>query len=242
MVAGLVVIAQATGNIGSAYAETKIPVPKARPVLTKIPVPRPRPTADKIKAEKKKAEKAEKMSAEELTCRSKLRRAGVKFKPVKPIHGKGGCGIKHPISITGLPGGTKLSGKTVVACATGLALSDWTTKSVVPAAKKYLKKELTGIDQYATYDCRSRNSQSGTKLSEHAKGNAIDIGRFHLAGGDKLEVGSVKGKAQKKFMKSIRDAACSYFTTVLGPGSDIFHNDHFHFDIAKRRRGYRYCR
>lgn len=99
-----------------------------------------------------------------------------------------------------------------------------------------------GMDQYATYDCRSRNSQAGTKLSEHAKGNAIDIGRFHFADGSKLEVGSAKGKSQKEFMKSLRDAACTYFTTVLGPGSDAYHRDHFHFDIAKRRRGYRYCK
>ena len=36
--------------------------------------------------------------------------------------------------------------------------------------------------------------------------------------------------------------ACSYFTTVLGPGYDRAHKDHFHFDLMERRNGYKACR
>ena len=31
---------------------------------------------------------------------------------------------------------------------------------------------------------------------------------------------------------SVRTAACGWFTTVLGPGSDAAHTDHLHVDIA----------
>jgi hypothetical protein len=28
---------------------------------------------------------------------------------------------------------------------------------------------------------------------------------------------------------------------VLGPGSDRYHKDHFHFDLRARKSGYRHC-
>jgi hypothetical protein len=36
-------------------------------------------------------------------------------------------------------------------------------------------------------------------------------------------------------------AACGPFGTVLGPNSNRFHQDHFHFDTARYRSG-SYCR
>jgi hypothetical protein len=38
----------------------------------------------------------------------------------------------------------------------------------------------------------------------------------------------------------MRKAACGPFNTVLGPGSDPFHGDHFHLDTARGRGPY--CR
>ncbi len=48
-----------------------------------------------------------------------------------------------------------------------------------------------------------------------------------------------------KFLTEIRADACGPFRTVLGPGSDSYHSNHFHFDLAQRskagkRRGL-YC-
>jgi hypothetical protein len=34
---------------------------------------------------------------------------------------------------------------------------------------------------------------------------------------------------------------CGRFTTVLGPGSDGYHETHIHVDLAERRGGYRMC-
>ncbi|MCC6519568.1 MAG: extensin family protein, partial [Tabrizicola sp.] len=39
----------------------------------------------------------------------------------------------------------------------------------------------------------------------------------------------------------IYKAGCGYFMTTLGPGSDGYHEDHFHFD-ASARKGGAYCR
>src|SRR5262249_55315273 len=36
-------------------------------------------------------------------------------------------------------------------------------------------------------------------------------------------------------------SVCSRFSTVLGPGSDWYHEDHIHLDLAQRRNDYRIC-
>jgi hypothetical protein len=36
-------------------------------------------------------------------------------------------------------------------------------------------------------------------------------------------------------------SACGRFPTVLGPGSDWYHEDHIHLDLMERRNNYRIC-
>jgi len=36
-------------------------------------------------------------------------------------------------------------------------------------------------------------------------------------------------------------SACTRFSTVLGPGSDWYHEDHIHLDLTERRGNYRIC-
>lgn len=210
-----------------------------------IPVPKARPSAAEIERSKNKTPKqASGLPEEERVCRDRLKRLDVRFSPVKSISGKGGCGIKYPIEISRLPGGVKLSGRTILNCTAGVALAKWTSESASPAARRIYGSRLVRIDQFASYACRSRNSKKGAKLSEHAKGRAIDLGRFVLADGKTIEVGfpGATELRRKQFLKKLRTAGCTFFKTVLGPGSDAFHKDHFHFDMAERRRGYRYCR
>ena len=41
--------------------------------------------------------------------------------------------------------------------------------------------------------------------------------------------------------ESLRRSACGRFMTVLGPGSDGYHESHIHVDLAERRGNYRMC-
>jgi hypothetical protein len=45
----------------------------------------------------------------------------------------------------------------------------------------------------------------------------------------------------KDFREGLRQSVCARFMTVLGPGSDGYHEDHVHVDLAERRGGYRIC-
>ena len=80
---------------------------------------------------------------------------------------------------------------------------------------------------------------SGAKLSEHGKGNALDLRSFKLANGK--VVGLTDPHIAKDVRERLRQSACTRFTTVLGPGSDGYHENHVHVDLAERRSGYRIC-
>ena len=102
--------------------------------------------------------------------------------------------------------------------------------------------KLVEVDVMGSYACRTRNNRPGARLSEHGLGRAIDIGGFRLADGRRI---SVKedwgGSGEGKFLKALHRQSCGLFMTVLGPGADRYHHDHFHLDTA-RRNGSTYCR
>lgn len=177
------------------------------------------------------------------SCSKSLSTLGVTAVSVDPIR-SGGCGIPAPVEVAALGGGTvRLSTKAVVNCDLASTLAAFMRDVVDPLARERLGAGVTDIRVAAAYHCRTRNGVSGAKLSEHAKGNAIDISAFKVKG-DWIEVGGKNGFAQAAFLKEVRKSACGPFTTVLGPGSDAYHSDHFHFDLAKRGQSGRslYCR
>ncbi|MBZ8133663.1 extensin family protein [Afifella sp. IM 167] len=89
------------------------------------------------------------------------------------------------------------------------------------------------------------------KAAKAGEGGAKDAGESAKAASDKPEEASggdapaeaAPSKAEREalFQKRIREGACRYFTTVLGPGTNAAHATHFHFDLAQRRNGYRIC-
>jgi len=41
-------------------------------------------------------------------------------------------------------------------------------------------------------------------------------------------------QTQRSFREAMKKSACARFTTVLGPGSDGYHEDHVHLDMMQR--------
>jgi hypothetical protein len=48
--------------------------------------------------------------------------------------------------------------------------------------------------------------------------------------------------AEAAFLRRLHDGACGTFTTVLGPDANAAHRNHFHFDLAARKRRAALCR
>ncbi|MEM9850373.1 MAG: extensin family protein [Pseudomonadota bacterium] len=166
---------------------------------------------------------------------------GIRGRHVAPVKGKiRGCGIQNAVRITEVDG-IKLSREVLIGCDGAKAFYSWVQKHAKPIVGKR-GGGLVAINAVAGYSCRTRNSRKGAKLSEHAKGKAIDIASFRLRNGTSMSVlRDWRGSNHAKTMRALHKSACGPFGTVLGPNSDRFHQDHFHFDIA-RHRGGPYCR
>jgi len=71
----------------------------------------------------------------------------------------------------------------------------------------------------------------------------LDISAFTLAEGRKITVkNGWRGLPEEQgFLRDVQAAACDQFTTVLAPGSNVYHYDHMHVDLMRRRDGHRAC-
>ena len=45
----------------------------------------------------------------------------------------------------------------------------------------------------------------------------------------------------RELRETVLHSVCARFSTVLGPGSDWYHEDHIHLDLMERRNNYRIC-
>ena len=130
-----------------------------------------------------------------------------------------------------------------LACPIVSALDGWFANGVQPAAAKWFGQQVAEIRQISAYSCRTMNGQRGTPISEHAFGNALDIASFTLADGRKVTVkDGWRGTPEEQgFLRDVHASACQQFSTVLAPGSNAFHYDHIHVDLARRASGRQVC-
>ncbi|OAN73180.1 hypothetical protein A8B78_19005 [Jannaschia sp. EhC01] len=164
---------------------------------------------------------------------------GLQGDEIEPIAGRiNGCGIPRAVRLRTVHGIT-LTTPATINCTTAQSISEW-----VLAAEDIIGNTgggMANLRVVASYACRTRNSQSGARLSEHATGNAVDIAGIGLQNGSELSVLNDWRGGNSSIMRGLHQAACGTFGTVLGPESDRFHQDHFHFDVASYRSG-SYCR
>ncbi|WP_051034660.1 extensin-like domain-containing protein [Rhizobium sp. CF142] len=178
-------------------------------------------------------------------CTRELQSLGVVFRETPRIDDGNGCGIDKPIIVSEALPGIALKPEATLRCPTALALARWIKGSVIPTASVALPEsgDITTINQASAYICRLRNGADTGKISEHARGNAIDIASFSFKKGEDVAVRSRREDSTLTgaFQRTVSAAGCLYFTTVLDPESDAAHETHFHLDVLQRKGDYRYC-
>jgi hypothetical protein len=185
------------------------------------------------------------MSGSDIACRTQLKQLGVVFQERQPINDGGACRIDHPITVSGFSSGRiRLQPSATLNCQMTLAFARWVKGDLLPSTRLRYLSGINTIHQASSYSCRTMSNQPGRRMSEHSKGNALDIDRITLNNGTQIKVQRPGFFAfrQRGLLNSVRADACDYFTTVLGPGYDRFHSTHFHFDLMQRRSGHRACR
>jgi hypothetical protein len=184
------------------------------------------------------------MPADEVALRRALKRLGVRYVDLPPIHERGVCGIDYPVKVLGLSGGIELKPAAVLNARMAATFAEYVRKDFAPAVRTRYFSGIDTIYTGSTYACRNMIGESTNHLSEHAEGNAIDVMKIRLNSGRVIDVTSPGFFAfrQRGFLNRVRAEACDYFTTVLGPGYNRAHANHFHFDLKQRRNGYVACR
>jgi hypothetical protein len=175
-------------------------------------------------------------------CQLRLTPDVALVRPLPSITGPGSCGAEDVVRLETvvLKDGQRvaLAPAAILRCPMAETVVRWIRQEVAPAITT-LGSPAHTIVTAASYDCRERDRVPGAKLSEHGRANALDLRGLKLANGTAVSL--TDKAASKEFRELIRQSACNTFSTVLGPGSDDFHNSHIHLDLIERKGGYRMC-
>jgi hypothetical protein len=214
-------------------------------VAENVPMPRPRPPSWSEPQSFREAAGPDFNSADVTSaptdCDQRLQKIAA-IEPLPRLIGPDSCGGGDMVRLDAVmrASGTRIDLKPapVLRCAFAESVAGWLRDEAAPRADK-LGSVLKTVETYDDFECRGRNRVAGAKLSEHGKGNAVDLRSFILADGRALGLTDVT--VAKGFRAELRESACHRFTTVLGPGSDSHHEAHIHLDLIERHQGYRMC-
>lgn len=227
----MVTAAALLGASTAAQADIAIPLPQSRPAEA--------PAATHPAAAPAAAEAAPPAPS---ACRLALTEAIAIAPSIPPIAGPGGCGGDDLVRLEAvvLPDGNRAAVKpaAILRCPMASAVADWIRTDMTPLAQK-LGSRVSELDNFDSYECRGRNRVAGAKLSEHGRANALDVRALKLANGQTIDL--TDRSVAHDLRQEVLGSVCARFTTVLGPGSDGYHENHIHLDLIQRRNGYRIC-
>jgi hypothetical protein len=222
------------------------PEPRPRSHRIAVPLPKPRPaeapTADD-QANGKPAE-AEKPAAvaPPSACRLALTEAIAIAPSIPAISGPGGCGGDDLVRLEAvvLADNRHVAVKpaAILRCGMAAAVADWIRSDIAPFAQS-LGTSISDLDNFDSFECRGRNRVVGAKLSEHGRANALDVRALKLANGQSISL--TDRTVSRETRETVLHSVCARFSTVLGPGSDGYHEDHIHLDLMERRNNYKIC-
>lgn len=176
------------------------------------------------------------------TCDTLLSSGAVTATRLPPISGEHGCEIAAPVALEAviLPDkrSIPIEPHPILRCDMATEAARWIAEDLVPSveAKGGRVARIVGA---GGYQCRSRNGVPGARLSEHARGNALDLGAVIFEDGRTLALSNESNDLD--IATNVRATACAHFSTVLGPGSDSAHQNHVHLDLEPRRSGGKIC-
>jgi hypothetical protein len=224
-----------------------VPLPKPRPAAAPAieadqPADGKQPPAEADRPAEQAAPAPAPTPHQPSACRLALSEAIAIAPSIPDIHGAGGCGGEDLVRLEAVV----LPDKHVVAvkpaatlrCTMASAIADWVRTDVAQLAVS-VGSVVTDLDNFDSFECRGRNRVVGALLSEHGRANALDVRSFRLADGRSISL--TDRTVSRDVRERVLHSVCARFSTVLGPGSDWYHEDHIHLDLMARRNDYKIC-
>lgn len=171
-------------------------------------------------------------------CQAALRTAPLTVQPVPASPAGAACPLADAVRVSAAPGGPRFApGSFLANCPLALDWAMFLSHAVQPAAQQAFGRPVVQIDHLGSYACRD---VAGTdRPSAHARAEALDVARFHIAGGPAVPVTAWHdGGADGAFLHELRDGACRFFGITLSPDYNAAHAGHFHLQAS----GWGLCR
>jgi hypothetical protein len=229
---------------GPVHHHSAVPLPKPRTAEAPSAEPEEAPAAEKQPPAEtaKPADQAAPAAPAESACRQALT-AEIAIAPSIPdIHGAGGCGGEDLVRLEAIVLADKrqvaVKPAAILRCKMATAIANWIRSDIAPLAQN-LGSTISDLDNFDSFECRGRYRIVGAQLSEHGRANALDVRAFKLANGKQISL--TDRSVTRDLRETVLHSVCARFSTVLGPGSDWYHEDHIHLDLMERRNNYRIC-
>jgi hypothetical protein len=160
----------------------------------------------------------------------------VTARALPPIR-EGQCGLQSPLSLEAVMANGRsipLNAPVTTDCGMATALPGW-VEDVDSFLQAHDDTRIESLIVGTNYACRNVNNSDGGNLSFHAFGDALDVSGFTLEDGRTITVKPAWAGTEEqgsRIIRFARDAACTHFTTVLGPEANALHEDHLHIDLG----------
>jgi hypothetical protein len=234
-----------------------VPLPHPRPVVPTgagpsaqppFPLPRPEPLAE-TSSEPPSSSEPPPASSEpppppvvppepaiyQVACPAVM--SGTAVATALPPIEDGLCRVQSPLSLEAVNANGRtvpLNAPVTTDCGIATALPEW----IADVDSYLISRDNTRIETVivgTNYACRNVDNAATGKLSFHAFADALDVDGFKLEDGRTITVEQGWTGTEEQGSRIVRfahDAACTHFTTVLGPEANALHHDHLHIDLG----------
>ena len=173
----------------SAQSVPPAPSPPAADIAAPAQTPPAKPTSSQSSSEPEQAAVARQAEAgahhaaeiESAKARCKVVLASLTLiaKPHEAIQ-EGECGALAPVELSSVSANpaVALVPPAIVTCELAVAIHDWVKNDIQPLALQHLGKAIARIETMSSYSCRNAYGRRTSKLSEHGRANALDVGGF----------------------------------------------------------------
>lgn len=182
--------------------------------------------------------KLRRLEGDPTQCRAVLSSAALAHVPVPDNDMGDGCGWRDAVRVDD----PRFSSAFTLGCAAAVSLALWERHDLQVAAMIHLGERVARVEHLGSHACRNVRGAAGegSRRSQHAMANALDVSGFRLADGRRIRVLThwPADGPEARFLREVRDGACRFFDGVLSPDYNAAHEDHFHLD----RGAFRMCR
>jgi hypothetical protein len=175
--------------------------------------------------------KLRRLRSDPAYCATALQSAPLRTVP-RPEAGSAECPLPEAVQVQSAA--IPLSSTFLASCPLAVSYAMWESHVLQPLAQQHFNQTAARVTHLGSYACR--NVRGGTRQSEHATANAIDISAVALGDGRSISVEkhwNDNGPAGT-FLRALHKRSCDIFTMALGPAYDAAHHNHFHFGMGGR--------